>query len=205
MSLPLARVSLSVKRPETSLNRFGLGDLYVEPVKLGWRLPHVDVVGSYAFYAPVRRTDPGGASRLGSPEWSHELSAGGALFFTSDRSLHLSVLASYQLYQRKLAIDVTRGDTLQLQGGVGGRLLKIVDVGVAGYALWQVTDNRGANLPEVLRGPRERVYRAGQDVLVKIPRTGLAIDLRYEHDFGARARPLGQICVVSVAWASSGK
>src|SRR5690606_27418457 len=50
---PLASVSLVAATPEASVDRFGLGDVYLQPLGLGWRLPHVDLLASYAIYVPT--------------------------------------------------------------------------------------------------------------------------------------------------------
>src|SRR6185436_14836100 len=37
IGVPISSVSVNTERPEASLDMFGLADLYVQPVKLGWR------------------------------------------------------------------------------------------------------------------------------------------------------------------------
>ena len=81
-ALPIVRLSLSADDPQASLDRLDLGDIYVQPFKLGTRWDHVDAVAGYAFYAP---TSQGARSGLGRPQWSHELSAGGTIFFDDAR------------------------------------------------------------------------------------------------------------------------
>jgi hypothetical protein len=75
-----------------------------------------------------------------------------------------SALASCDLNQKKRHIDLTRGESVQGQGGIGVRLFDRIDAGLAGYALWQVRDDRGADLPAPLRGLRDRVFGIGPEV-----------------------------------------
>jgi hypothetical protein len=50
---PIARFRLNVQdRPETSFDRFGLADFYIQPARLGWRQDHFDLIGSYGLYLP---------------------------------------------------------------------------------------------------------------------------------------------------------
>ena len=43
---PIARFRLNVQdRPETSFDRFGLADVYIQPARLGWRKDHFDLIG----------------------------------------------------------------------------------------------------------------------------------------------------------------
>lgn len=211
VSAPAAHVRLTSDVPQASLDRFGLADVRAQPLGVGWRSTHVDLIGSYALYIPTSHYEPGGRGGLGRGGFSHEFSLGGAVYFDRKKNWYFTALASYELNHRKIGIDITRGDTLQVQGGAGTRIQGVVDVGVVGYALWQVRDDRGIDLPQALRGSRDRVFGLGPEVgvLVKPIRTRFA--LRYESDFGVRARPEGQIVTLTailLLWqprASSGK
>ncbi|HEY2743600.1 MAG TPA: transporter, partial [Polyangia bacterium] len=144
VTVPVSRVSLATDDPRASLDDFGLGDVYVQPISLGWRPFGHELSVGYAFYAPTGQVAPGGLDGVGDGQWTHEFSTGGTIFFDHGQRWKLSALASYELHQRKLRIDITRGDSVQIQGGVGARLARVVDLGVAGYALWQVLDDRGS-------------------------------------------------------------
>src|SRR6266850_1486249 len=54
-SIPVAVVSLDVSEPPVALDNLGLADMFVAPLRVGWRHPHYDVVSSYGFYAPTGR------------------------------------------------------------------------------------------------------------------------------------------------------
>lgn len=196
-AVPVAWVSTTADLPPTDIARSGLGDVFVQPVMVGWRSRRFDAVGSYSFYAPTGQLDRTG---LGQPQWSQQLSMGGTLFFDEKRAFRLSGLASYNLFHRKIGIDITRGDTVQLQGGIGGRWFRVLDFGVAGYALWQVADDRGSDLPTALRGARERVFGIGPEIGITIPALRAKLTARYEWDLGARARPAGQVLVASLSF-----
>lgn len=197
LAVPVAWVSTKADVPSADIDRFGLGDIFVEPLKLGWRLPHLDTVASYSFYAPTGQADHKG---LGRSQWSQQFSLGGTLFFDDERAFRLSVLASYNLYHQKIGIDVTRGDTVQIQGGLGGRWFQVLDAGIVGYGLWQVADDRGSDLPLALRGARERVFGLGPEIGITIPALRARLTARYEWDFGAKSRPEGQVLVVGLSF-----
>ncbi len=193
--LPLADIDLNIADPRVSVDRSGFGDIFVQPLMLGSRFAHVDLVAAYAFYAPTGRFEPRGGSGVGRGFWSHQFSLGGAIFADRARQHRASALLSYDLNHRKRGIDIRRGNTLQIQGGAGIRVLGIVDIGLAGFALWQVTDDSGADLPPQLRGARDRVYGLGPEVDVLIPALRLRLGLRAEWDLGVRSRPEGRILV----------
>jgi hypothetical protein len=197
VGVPAAHVHLQTDRPEASVDRFGFGDLYVQPIKLGWKMTQVDIVSGYAFYTPTGHFTPRGSGGIGLGQWTHELSLGSAVYFDRAKTWHISGLASYDLNQRKRGIDITRGETVEIQGGAG-KTFRSIDVGLAAYALWQVRDDRGADLPEPLRGARDRAFGLGPEIDITVAPIRSRITLRYCRDVVVNARPLGQVLVVGL-------
>jgi hypothetical protein len=186
-------------RPEASFDRFGLADIYIQPARLGWRGDRVDVVGSYGLYLPTGTSPLAGGKGPSEGHVTNQFSAGGTIFADRNRTSFLTALASYDLNLRKRNVDITRGDTLQVQGGVGASLLnRVVEAGLAFHGLWQVRDDRGADLPDILRGARDRVYGLGPDVAVFVESIRSQVRVRYEWDIGARSRPQGNVFVAGL-------
>jgi hypothetical protein len=196
---PIAQVKLNIEnRPEIGVDRLGLGDFYIQPFRLGWRKRRSDLVTSYSIYLPTGRSPLAGGKGVSSGQITHEFSSGGSVYF-KERSHYLTALATYQLNMRQRGIDITRGDSVQIQGGIGTKLFReLAETGVAGYALWQVRDDRGTELPLVLIGARDRVYGLGPEGAVLIKTIQGQLRVRYEWDFGVRARPQGHILVVGI-------
>ena len=197
LGVPAASIHAEIERPEASIERYGFGDFYVQPVKIGWKTAQMDIVSGYAFYAPTGRFTPRGSGGIGRGNWTHEFSVGGTLYFDRARTWHISALGSYELNQRKRDIDITRGSTIQFQGGLG-KTLGSIDVGLAGYGLWQVGDDRGTDLPDALRGGRDRALGLGPEIDVRLAPIRGRITLRYCRDVAVRARPAGQVLVLGV-------
>lgn len=197
IGVPFAGIWLSTDDPRARIDNFGLADAALQPAKLGWRGPQVDLVTSYGVSAPTRTFGQGPLSRS---QWSHQLSAGGTAFFTRDRSWRASILGTYDLFHAKSRVDATRGDTVSLQGGVGTTLLGAIDSGLVGYALWQVRANRGADVPEPLLESRDRVFGLGMEANVLVKPLRAKVGARWLHDFGARARPEGQILLTTLSF-----
>jgi hypothetical protein len=198
--VPVTRATLNTDDPRVSLDKLGLSDLYVQPLELGWRLRHLDLVTGYDFYIPTRSFTPGQGSGVSRAQFSHEFSLGGTIYFDATRTFYLTALISYELNQRKLGIDITRGDTIQLQGGAGIHQFRILDFGVVGYGLWQVRDDRGADLPPVLRGARDRAYSVGGEVGVTMPEVRSRLVFRYTHELASVSRTQGQLVLVELTF-----
>ena len=193
---PLVWLALGTDDPRASVDRLGLGSVFVEPLMIGARFAHADVVASYSLFAP---TDQGARSGVGRPQWTHQLAAGGTLYFDHRRRWRASGLASYLHNQRKLGIDITRGDSFLIQGGLGGPVTAWLDLGAAGYAVWQVTDDRGSDLPVALRGGRERAFGLGPEADVMIRPLRSRLVARFEWDLDGQARPVGTILVAGIS------
>jgi hypothetical protein len=204
LSVPVVSLEAHAEEPAFAVSRNGLGNLAVHPVKLGWRAGPVDLVVGYGVYAPTGQFEP---TALGKGQWTHELSMGGAFYCAPRRACVISALGSYELNGKKRGdIDLTRGDTMLVEGGIGIRLLRWLQVGATGYGLWQVRDHRGADVPSLLRGAHDRVYGVGPEVVLSIPSWRTQIDLRYTHDLGPRSRPVAQLFVLTLsvaAWSGS--
>src|SRR5262249_28748897 len=142
---------------------------------------------SYALYIPTGTAKLAGGKGLSSGHVTHEFSGGGTIFANNNRTTFLTALASYDLNTRTGGIDITRGDTFQVQGGDGlSRFNQGIEAGLAGYGFWQIRDDRGADVPPVFRGARDRVYGVGPEFAVAIKAISSQIRVRYEWDLGVR-------------------
>jgi hypothetical protein len=199
---PIAHLALNIHdRPEASFDRFGLTDFYIQPLRLGWRAQQFDAIGGYAFYVPSGRSPLAGGRGLSSGQITHQFAAGGSIFSDKSRKAFLTALGSYDINLRKRGIDITRGDTFQIQGGaVVSRIRQFLEIGVATCALWQVRDDRGADLPPLLKGARDRVFGLGPEAAVLLPSIRSQVRVRYEWDMGVRSRPQGNILVVGFTY-----
>jgi len=201
---PIAHVNLHINQPEASVDDFGFGDVYVQPLKVGWKMTQMDVVAGYSFYAPTGLYIARASGGIGHGQWTHEFSVGGMVYFDRAKTWSVSALTNYDLNQRKEGIDITRGDTFQFQGGAGktfrpsGKTLQSVNIGVAGYGLWQVRDDRGADLPAALRGARDLALGLGPELDSTLAPIRSQITVRYCRDVAVEARPLGHILIIQL-------
>jgi hypothetical protein len=196
---PIAKIDLNIEnRPEVGVDRLGLGDPYIQPFRFGWRKRRFDVVTSYGIYLPTGRSALAGGKGVSSGQITQEFSGGGSIY-SEERNRFLTALASYQLNSRQRGIDITRGDSFQIEAGIGTKLFReLAETGIAGYALWQVGDDRGTELPSLLSGARDRVYGLGPEAAMLIKAIHGQVRVRYEWDFGVRARPQGHIFVAGI-------
>jgi hypothetical protein len=199
---PLVHVSLSVGQLRAGIDEFGLGDVFVRPLGVAWRGESADLVAGYALYLPTGRFEPG-EGNTSSGHVTHQFSAGGTLWLAG-RRLFVTALGSYDLNQKKRGIDITRGDLVNVQGGAGVSLRQVIELGMAGYALWQVEDDTGADVPPAIRGARDHAWGLGPEVAVLVPYARTRLHLRAVRDIVAEARPSGWVIVLGAtvqAWS----
>jgi len=208
VSLPIVWISGKSGTPAAHIDLVGVADVYVQPVRLGWRLSHCDLVTGYAFYVPVgsmaQDEGPTGVSRA---QWTHEISLGGTVYFDRRGSWSLSALGAWDINGRKIGIDFTRGETIQVQGGLGKTFAGIVSIGPVGYALYQVQNDRGSAVPPQLIGARDRAFGLGAELDLTLEKGRTQLFFRYVHDIDVQTRPEAQLFFVGVAiraWKTSG-
>ncbi len=208
VSIPIARISGTTSSPPVSTVLVGLADVYVQPLRLGWRQSHFDLVTGYAFYVPVGSVDPDeGPTSVSRAQWTHELSFGGTVYFDRRGSWQLSALGAWDINGRKMGVDITRGQTLQVQGGLAKTFGRIVTVGPVGYALYQVQNDHGSDVPPAVAGARDRAFGLGGELDLTLEHGRTLLFFRYVHDLDVQARPEAQLFFLGIAvraWKPSG-
>lgn len=178
---------------------YGLADIYVQPLSLGWRTPAADFRAGYAFFAPT------GAGNRSLDMWAHELSAGSTVYFDDRQLWHFAATAFYEIHQKKTDQDVRVGDILTVEGGLGGSFLKGAgSAGVAYVAQWKITNDSGDDFPALIPKSKSRVFGLGPDVTLPVFAVGTLVGLlnaRYIWEFGGRSTFEGQTFVAGFTLA----
>lgn len=180
--------------------KWGLSDIYVQPVKLGWSVPAADFVAGFGMFMPTGRFNAGAPDNTGLGMWSYEGSAGTTLYIGSSRQGSASTLLSYQIQSKVEDSDRRAGQLLTLEGGIGHSLLEDVgQIGLVYYAQWKTTDDHGFLLPPPFDG-HTRMFGLGPEVTVPFPLPGLVgiVTLRYYTEFGNRVATQGDSFIISL-------
>ena len=73
-----------------SKTSWGLGDLYVQPITLGWHLKQADIMASFGVYFPLGRYDADAIDNTGLGMWTYEFGAGTTVYFDEAKNWHLA-------------------------------------------------------------------------------------------------------------------
>ena len=128
---------------------FGYSDMLVQPLSLGWRTKKADFTAGYAFLAPT------GPDTRSLNMWGQELSAGTTVYLDSEKKWHVAATGFYDFQQEKQDQDLTVGQYLTIEGGVGRSFLKgAAHVGLAYLAQWKRRMTAGATFLPICRKAR---------------------------------------------------
>lgn len=187
-----------------------IGDLYLQPINLGWNKERTDFIAGIGVSVPTGDYEFLGDSNSGLGMWSFELFGGFTRYIDEAKSWHFATTAFYETHTEKDGTDIRVGDLLTLEGGFGYSFMQgAASVGLAYFAQWKVTDDELGDL-EALIPPevsdfvgRHRVYGIGPEVNVPIPiRNKLValLNLRYIREFGARTKSQGDALAFTITF-----
>ena len=198
--LPLTSTDIKMGAFNVDDSQFGIGDIVIEPFLLSWNKPKYDIAFGLAAIAPTGSYDVAKPASPGKSFWSGMLTLGGTYYMDSHKSWHASVLTRYEVHGEKKDFDITPGDDLTFEWGIGKTIPAdfIWNIGVSGYAHWQISDDKGS---DVLydASVHDRVFAVGPEVTCFIPPIKMNIELRGQLEFGAVDRSEGtKMCLTLV-------
>jgi len=185
----------------------GLADLYIQPIVLGWNTERADFTAGLGIFAPTGEYEVLGDSNRGLGMWSYELFGGTTVYFDKARSWHFATTAFYETHGKKDGTDFRVGDILTLEGGLGKSFMDgAVNVGIAYYAQWKITDDDFGLGFIPPGGPildRHRVYGIGPEVTIPLASKKKLygfLNLRYFWETGARTTLEGNTFLVTISF-----
>jgi len=194
-----------LEAPGLSLNvktDWGVGDLYVQPVNLGWHLTQADVTVGLGVYAPTGRYDSGASDNTGLGMWSFELMGGTTVFFDKAKTLSVSALAAFETHTEKEGSDVKVGNLLTVEGGLGKSFFGGAGIiGGAYVAQWKLSEDRLSSNPTITLPHKARSFAVGPELGLPVPLNKKVVALvraRYLWEMGARSTSEGNIFMGAV-------
>lgn len=191
-----SRQSLAGGAVEKNLG-YGFADTYVQPINLGWNTKHADFLGGYGFYAPT------GPRTLDM--WAHEIVAGTTVYFDAAKMWHVAGTIFYDINQRKRSKDITVGQYMTIEGGVGRSFLKgTASAGMAYVVQRKTTDDSGADISRLLPRGRNKAYGLGPEINLPLFAKGKFLGFfgfRYTFEFSNSTNFQGRNLAVTLTLA----
>ncbi|MEZ6057959.1 MAG: transporter [Planctomycetaceae bacterium] len=194
--VPLIHSDVEIPGLGLGNSRTAIGDIYIEPILLGWHGDYYDIGAAAGVWAPTGDFKVGSTANAGKDFWTGMFSLGSTLYLDDDKSWSVSALGRYETNSGRSKVAIRPGDDFHIEWGVAKQFDKVFDVGLTGYCHWQVTDDRGAGVTWD-RSVHDRFFSVGPEVQYFYEPAGLIFQTRYQFEFGARDRPQGRNLVFS--------
>jgi hypothetical protein len=192
---------IALETPITQFTtQYGFGDMFLQPVKLGWSIPAADFVVGSGVWMPTGRYNPNQLARnTGLGVWGWEQQLGSTLYVGTSRRASISGLFSYETSTTKRGTDRKPGQLATIEGGAGFAFLPgvgltpgIGQIGLVYYAQWKTSADRNFHLPAEFNA-LDRRFGIGPEVTIPFPLnafTGIAT-FRYYFEGHNRVAPQG--------------
>ena len=185
-----------------STGQFNIGDIFVQPVWLGWTGKHYDLSYGYGFYIPagkyktttvtlpvVGAVKAEAADNIGLGFWTNQNQGALYLYPWADRRMAVENALTWEIHRNKRGFDLTPGQDLTWNWGVSQYLpLKkdssiLLEVGPAGYSSFQVSDDSGTDARNP--GVHDHVHAAGVQVGVTSVKRVMTLNFHWFHEFSS--------------------
>jgi hypothetical protein len=184
--IPFSTGNLQPSADDTDQS-FGLGDVLITPLALYGKSELFDYQVQLTVWTPSGRFSPGAHNNRGSGFWALVYSLGGVFYPAGHRDeWSLSAIARIEQNFTQTGTGIRPGDDIVIDWGIGrilGVLDRTMDVGVSGFATWQISSQTGG--PAGTDTSRYRYFGVGPEA--SLPITGkLILRIRAQWELGAR-------------------
>ena len=182
----------------SSSTGLGAGDLYVQPVNLGWHTNRADYMAGVGVFAPTGRYTDGASDNTGLGMWSYELFGGTTVYLDNARSWSFAALAFYETHSSKEDSDVKVGDILTIEGGLGKSWADgAAAFGISYFAQWKVTADEIA--AGITNPNKHEIFGIGPELVLPLASKKKfygTLNVRYLWDVGVKSNTEGNTFLV---------
>jgi hypothetical protein len=206
VALPILNAELALPSLDLGSETWGLGDMYIKPLELGWHFKHADAIAGYAFMAPTGRYSVSAKDNTGLGMWSNEFSAGTTIYFDQGRKWHAAATGFYEIHTSKQDLDAKTGNVFTLEGGTGRAFLQgYANAGLAYVGQWKVTKDTGADVSPLVQGKKGSMFALGPEMNIPVSKKGIFLGFKYLFDVRSRLATSGNYAVVSLTYVRPSK
>ncbi len=201
---------------EADTASFAVGDMFVQPLWLGWSSDHFDVSTGYGFYAAIGKYDTDlrtvpvlgttvrveDADNIGYGFWTHQLQGAVAWYPFDTKGTAVTSALTYEIHRDKEDFDLQPGEHLTLNWGISqyvplsGNQHLLLEIGPAGWSGWQTSADSGS---DASNDNRDRVHAAGGQLGLTYVPWSLALNVHGFYEYYTRDRFQGTALGVSLA------
>jgi hypothetical protein len=201
VTIPIANNSLSSSAQGSISGGGGAGDLYFQPVILGWRTERVDVRSIVGFLAPTGKFNAGANDNVGNGYWTPVIAAGETFYLSEDRETTLSAFEMYEFHSTQSGTHIHPGETFDLDYSLMRAFTfpeSRLQVGLVGYGAWQTTAKTGPEITAAQETQRYRVNALGAGLNFALPARKVTLSFKYFDEFANQWTYQGYSVQISV-------
>ena len=186
---------------------FGLSDMFVQPVQLGWHRKKADFMAAYGVYVPTGKYTFGAIDNTGLGMWGHEITGGTTWYLNRKKSLNFSTVLSYETHSYKKDTTMKAGDIFTAEGGFAKTFLKKLsnsskpmelNFGMIYYMQFKLTGDQLPPGSRVYSIGKDHVYAGGIEGNALLPKTSSSISFRWLAELGAKNRFQGSTFLITL-------
>jgi hypothetical protein len=185
--IPFSTGNLRPSAADVQSSSFGLGDVLVTPVSLYGIAREYDYQVQFTVWTASGRFSPGGTDNRGTGFWALVYSVGGTYYPRDARDdWSLSAVARFEQNFEQHDSGIMPGDDVVIDWGVGKVVSagsRPLDLGLSGFATWQLTRQTGG--PPGTDTSPYRTFGLGPEANLAIT-DAFALRLRLHWELGVR-------------------
>jgi len=189
-------VNLDVKAGGQSQSNFGLGDIIVSPLVLGWKKGDWNLVATVDTFIPTGDYKAGDLANIGRNYWTFE-PVFAATYAQPGGGWEASAKVMYDFNTTNDDTDYRSGQSLHTDAAVAYTTGKLT-LGLTGYYYRQTTDDKIAGARVGPDGVRGEAFALGP--LVRYVVGNVPVTAQWQHEFHAENRPQGDKFWVKAAF-----
>jgi hypothetical protein len=186
-TIPIANNSLSSSTQGAISAGGGLGDVYLQPVILGWHQDRADIRAIVGVLAPTGKFNAGAKDNVGNGYWTPVIATGQTFYVSQDKATTLSAFEMYEFHTTQSGTGIRPGETFDLDYSVMRAFPVMTEsrlqVGVVGYGAWQTTAKTGPGITLAEEAQRYRVNGVGVGMNLFLPAQRVSLSLKYFDEF----------------------
>ncbi len=203
VAIPIQNIPVSIPRVGVNLGGTGIGDIYVEPLSLGWALKKGKIRAAYGFMAPTGRYATGATNNTTTDYWGHQFTLGGTYNPGKTGLWQINASSVWEAHHKKRHEDVKVGNNVTFEYGVGKTFVKnkgaqLIQVGLVGYSEFQLTQDSGTAVTATNLGAKDSVHAIGPEFGVILPAKKFNFLVRVLPEYVARSRTRGTTVVFAI-------
>jgi len=195
VAIPFLNTAVTIPRIDASGSGGGIGDIYVEPLSLGWAFKKGKARVAYGFTAPT------GVDATTSDYFGHQFTVGGTYNPGKTGLWQINASSVWEAHHRKQNSDLKVGNNVTFEYGVGKTWVKnqgkqLLQFGVVGYSEFQLTNDSGTAVAPINPGGKDQVHAIGPEFGVILPPKKFNFFIRVLPEYAARSRTRGTTLMI---------